>query len=226
MFTNIKQAIFQNKSPQSPFRDWGGSKRRALVEHFPRIGSVRKGAARIVFPPPKVGVTQTEPYWVVLVSQYSFIGGTETPERVPASSSYTRAPLIGRQNRTSVRQGDINKQTHYPRVKTPKASFIEKDVAQKFAVLFGRPTLLLFVRCVLSSAFLFPWIYWQATLCRAAMRSRCLRSCCGYVGDCDTCVRVQGHETLRGAKIGKDYQRIRWIQIRWLWCHITLPSSL
>ena len=27
---------------------------------------------------------------------------------------------------------------------------------------------------------LFPWIYQQTTLCRAAMRSRCLRSCRGY----------------------------------------------
>ena len=41
--------------------------------------------------------------------------GTETPEWVPASSIYTRRPLIGRQNRTSVLQGDNKKETHYPR---------------------------------------------------------------------------------------------------------------
>ena len=39
---------------------------------------------------------------------------------------------------------------------TAKASFIEENVAQKFAVLLGRPTLLLFVYCAHSS---FYWIY-------------------------------------------------------------------
>ena len=37
-------------------------------------GSVRKGAARIAFPPPKVGVTRTEPYSFPTVSQYSSVG--------------------------------------------------------------------------------------------------------------------------------------------------------
>ena len=40
-------------------------------------------------------------------------GTTETPQRAPASSSYTRRPLIGRQYHISVRQGN-NKQSHYP----------------------------------------------------------------------------------------------------------------
>ena len=31
-----------------------------------RVASVRKSAARVAFPPPKVGVTRTEPYWAVL----------------------------------------------------------------------------------------------------------------------------------------------------------------
>ena len=39
-----------------------------------RVGSVCKGAARIAFPPPKVGVIRTEPYWAVLVSQYTSVG--------------------------------------------------------------------------------------------------------------------------------------------------------
>ena len=37
---------------------------RGFMVHFHRnvlFGSVRKGAARFVFPPPKVGVTRTEP---------------------------------------------------------------------------------------------------------------------------------------------------------------------
>ena len=60
-----------------------------------RYGSVRKGALRIAFPPPKVGVTRTEPYSFFPRLQYSV--GVLTPERVPENSSYT--PLIGRQNR-------------------------------------------------------------------------------------------------------------------------------
>ena len=39
-----------------------------------RVGSVRKGAARIAFPPLKVGVTRTEPYLAVLILQYSSVG--------------------------------------------------------------------------------------------------------------------------------------------------------
>ena len=35
---------------------------------------------------------------------------------------------------------------------TKKASFIEENVAQRFAVLLGCPTLLLFVHCVRSSS--------------------------------------------------------------------------
>ena len=34
---------------------------------------------------------------------------------------------------------------------TAKASFIEENVTQKFAVLLGHPTLFLFVHCVCSS---------------------------------------------------------------------------
>ena len=63
-----------------------------------RYGSVRKGAVRIAFPPPKLGVTRTEPYSFFLSSSVLLRWGTETPEKVPESSSYTRHPLIGRQN--------------------------------------------------------------------------------------------------------------------------------
>ena len=78
--------------------------------------------------------------------------GTETPERVPVSWSYTRRPLIGRQNHTSLRQGDITN-TLSARYfwTTAKALFIQGNVAQKFAVLLGRPTLLIFVHCARSS---------------------------------------------------------------------------
>ena len=79
---------------------------------------------------------------------------TETPVRVPASSSDTSRLLIGWQNRTSVRQGDKNKQTHYPwgiSGKRRKLSLFKLNVALKFAVLLGRPTLLLFVHCARSS---------------------------------------------------------------------------
>ena len=46
-----------------------------------------------------------------------------------------------------MRQGDNSKQSHYFWA-TVKALFIEENVAQMFAVLLGRPTLLLFVHCV------------------------------------------------------------------------------
>ena len=67
------------------------------MSHFhPRVqvGSVCKGAARVAFPPPKVGVTRTEPYWAVLDSLYYPVEVPDTPERVPGSLSYTRRPLI------------------------------------------------------------------------------------------------------------------------------------
>ena len=54
-----------------------------------------------------------------------------------ASSSYTPRPLIGRQNR-------ITRELFRTMA---KASFIEENVAHKFAGLLGRPTLLLFVHC-------------------------------------------------------------------------------
>ncbi|XP_056433313.1 uncharacterized protein LOC130371528 isoform X2 [Gadus chalcogrammus] len=39
-----------------------------------RCGTVRKGAVRIAFPPPKVGVTRTEPYSFCPRLQYSSVG--------------------------------------------------------------------------------------------------------------------------------------------------------
>ena len=44
-----------------------------------RVGSVRKGSAQVAFPPRKVDVIRTEPY-------YSSVG-VLAPERLPASSS-------------------------------------------------------------------------------------------------------------------------------------------
>ena len=107
-----------------------------------RVGSVCKGAARVAFPPPKVGVSRTR---LALLLRWG------TPERVRASSTYTRHLLIGPQNRTSVRQGDNNEPTHYPRdsEKRAKTEKKKKNVAQRFAVLLGRPTMLL-VHCARS----------------------------------------------------------------------------
>ena len=48
-----------------------------FMAHFHRrvwVGSVCKGAARVAFPPPKLGVIRTEPYGAVLVSQCSSVG--------------------------------------------------------------------------------------------------------------------------------------------------------
>ena len=58
-----------------------------------------------------------------------------------------------------------------------KASFIEEYVAQKLAVLLGRPYIV--ALCSLS-AFLSFLGFISRLHCRAAMRSRCLRSCHGY----------------------------------------------
>ena len=82
---------------------------------------------------------------------------------------YTRRPLIGRQNRTEVRQEDNNKQTLSASYfwTTAKALFMEENVTQKFANLLGRPTLLIFVHCARSSFSLD-----LIALCGAAMRSR------------------------------------------------------
>ena len=60
-----------------------------------RVGSVRKGAVRVAFPLPKSG---RDPDWAVLSRSTPPLGYWD-PERVPASLSYTRRPLIGRQTR-------------------------------------------------------------------------------------------------------------------------------
>ena len=107
-----------------------------IMVHFHqrvRVGSVRKGAA-------------------LLVSQYSV--DNETIESVTASWSYTCRPLICRQV-TSCDRGTITyKHSRLPARcfwTTAKASFIDENVAQKFDVLLGSPTLLLFVHFVAFS---------------------------------------------------------------------------
>ena len=79
-----------------------------------RVGSVCKGAAWVVFPPP----SGRDLDWAVLRRTRLAVllrWGTETPERVPATWIYTRRPLIGRQNRHFRATGDNNQQTQYPR---------------------------------------------------------------------------------------------------------------
>ena len=77
--------------------------------------------------------------------------GTETSGWVPKSSSYTRHPLIGRQNRHFRATGGLKPKNTVPARyfwTTAKVCFIEENVAQKFDVLLAWPTLLLFVYCV------------------------------------------------------------------------------
>ena len=64
--------------------------------------------------------------------------GYQASERVPKNWSYTQRLLI--RIVTSVRQGDKNKYIQYPRGisgQRRKLSFIEVNVAQKFAVLLA-----------------------------------------------------------------------------------------
>ena len=86
----------------------------AHFHHRVRVGSVCKGAARVAFPPPKVGVTRTEPYWEVLVSLYYSV---EVLRRLKGSQLIwaTHAVRWFVDRITSVRQGDNNKQTQYLR---------------------------------------------------------------------------------------------------------------
>ena len=49
----------------------------SLMAHFRRrvlVGWACKGVARFAFPPPKMGLVRTEPWWAVLISQYSSVG--------------------------------------------------------------------------------------------------------------------------------------------------------
>ena len=113
-----------------------------------QVGSVRFSCGTDCVSTAKSGLSRTR---LAVLLRW----GTETPERVPASLSYTRRLLIVRQKRTSMRQGNNNKQTNTLSARyflaTAKASFIEENVAQKFAVLLGRHLLLIFVHCACSS---------------------------------------------------------------------------
>jgi hypothetical protein len=117
-----------------------------------RVGSVRNGAARIAFPPPKVGVTRNGPYWAVLVSQYSSVELLRRLKgcwQVRATHAvhwlvYRIALPCGRgiiTNKHIIRKVFLD---------NGKALCIEENVGQKFAILPGRPTLLIFVHCVWS----------------------------------------------------------------------------
>jgi hypothetical protein len=70
-----------------------------------QYGSVRKGAARIAFPPPKVGVTRNEPYSFCPRLQYSSVGLLRQ-----IRATHALRWLVDRIV-TSGRRGDKNKQT-------------------------------------------------------------------------------------------------------------------
>ena len=79
-----------------------------------RVGSVCQGAAQLAFPPPKVGVIRTEPYWAVHVSKYSSIvvlRRLKGCQRVRAT--HTACWLVDRITLPCDKGGNT-KQTHYP----------------------------------------------------------------------------------------------------------------
>ena len=122
------------------------------MAHYHRrvwVCSVWKGSSRVTFPPPKVCMIRTEPHWAVLVSQYPSVGvGLLRRLKGCRQVRATHAVcwLVDR-IATSVRQGDNNTLPSKYFCTTAKASFIEENVAQKFVVLLGSSTLLLFVHC-------------------------------------------------------------------------------
>jgi hypothetical protein len=131
-----------------------------------RVGSVCKGAARDAFPPSKVCVIRTEPYWAVLVWQYSSIW---VLRRLKGCQQF-RATHAVRWPTDYISVWIITNK-HITRevfLDNGEALFIEENVTQKFAVLLGRPTLLLFVLFFLG--------FIRRLHCPAAVISRCLRS--------------------------------------------------
>ena len=97
--------------------------------------------------------------------------GAKTSERVATSSSYTRRPLIGRQNRHCRATGGYIQTNTLPARylwTTAKDLFIGENVGQKVS----RPSWPSYIVALslLCHILLFPWIYQQATLCRVAMR--------------------------------------------------------
>ena len=56
---NSKINLLRTSEPQNPLWD--------LAHFHRRVGSLCKGEVWVMFPPPKVGVTRTEPHWAILV---------------------------------------------------------------------------------------------------------------------------------------------------------------
>ena len=103
-----------------------------IMTHFHwrvRVGSVCKCGTGGV----STAKSERDPYWAILSRTRLAVllrWGTERPERVPASSSYTRRWLVDKIV-TSVRLGDINNQTQYPQcISGQRWKFIEENVAQ------------------------------------------------------------------------------------------------
>ena len=142
-----------------------------------RVGSFRKGAVRVAFPPPK---SRRDQDWAALSCTCLAVllrWGTETPERVPATAGKfeLHTPSVDWSTESAVPcdRGIITNK-HSTRW-TAKALFIEENVAK-----VCRPSWTSYVvaLCCLCAFFFIGFI--SGLHCRAAMRSRCLRSCCGY----------------------------------------------
>ena len=139
------------RDPFRTFADWTHVQ-SAKVQHGSR------------FHRQKVGVTQTEPYWAVLVSQHSSVG-------VPASWSYTLRPLSGRQN-------------HICAI-TNKHSTRKVLLENGESLVHWRKCPTKVCRPSWTLHWCSPFVFFlgfisRLQMCQAAMRSRCLRSCHGY----------------------------------------------
>ena len=113
---------------------------------------------RVVVPPSKVGVMRTEPCWVVHATpfQYSSVGVLRRLKECQQVWATHAVYWLDDRIVTSVRQGDNNKQTQYPRGISGQMWKL---------CLLKKMSRLGFISRLLSGA---------------AMRSQCLGSCRGY----------------------------------------------
>ena len=88
-----------------------------LLAHFLRrvpVGSVCKGGARVTFPPPKVAMIRTEPYWAILILQYYSVGVLRHLKGCRQVWATNAIHWLVNRIVPSVWQVDNNKQTQYP----------------------------------------------------------------------------------------------------------------
>ena len=133
-----------------------GKHTKPIKAHFHQrvwVGSVCKGAARVIFPPPKVGMTQTEPY-----EPYSQYLSRSTPplrywepERVPLSLSYTHHPFIGRHSLPCDREIITNKHSTCKVFLDNCESFVyQRKCCVKVCHSLPKHCCLLFIHCAHS----------------------------------------------------------------------------